>query len=123
MRCVGTLSNWGSHRRLSPLSLGLQEKCLYLRFIWGRSRLPLRPEDFAKKHKLKRQTHSGPLRNTLPIAHTCFFSLDLPEYKTPRMMRDKILFAINNCQSIDADNTSAARAAAGTHWEESDGED
>ena len=75
-----------------------------------------RPEDFDKKHKLKRQRNSGPLRNTLPIAHTCFFSLDLPEYNTKKLMHDKLLFAISNCQAIDADDTSAARQAAGASW-------
>jgi len=63
-----------------------QERSLYLRFVWGRSRLPLRAEDFPKKHKLKLQSTSGKLlRNTLPVAHTCFFSLDLPQYTTKKV--------------------------------------
>ena len=33
----------------------------------------------------------------LPTAHTCFNQLDLPEYPTEEIMRDKILLAIREC--------------------------
>ena len=38
----------------------------------------------------------------LPVAHTCFFSIDLPSYSSYATLRSKILFAIVNCQAIDA---------------------
>jgi hypothetical protein len=37
----------------------------------------------------------------LPIAHTCFFSIDLPPYKTAETLRAKLLYAIYNCTAID----------------------
>jgi E3 ubiquitin-protein ligase HERC2 len=41
----------------------------------------------------------------LPIAHTCFFSIDLPAYTSREVMKEKLMYAITHCQSIDADNT------------------
>lgn len=34
----------------------------------------------------------------LPISHTCFFSLELPDYSSYEILREKVLFAILNCQ-------------------------
>ena len=31
----------------------------------------------------------------LPIAHTCFFQLELPQYTTDKVMHDRLLVAIN----------------------------
>ena len=33
----------------------------------------------------------------LPIAHTCFNTLDLPDYDSIDVLRDKLLFAISEC--------------------------
>ncbi|KAF1780930.1 Kelch-type beta propeller [Phytophthora cactorum] len=53
----------------------------------------------------------------LPIAHTCFFSIDLPAYSCREVMHDKLVYAITHCQSIDADNTTVAqRAGQGINW-------
>jgi len=73
--------------------------------------LPLTAQDFERKHRVNvlelDATH-------LPIGHTCFFSLDLPLYATDRECREKLLYAITNCVTIDADETTNARAAAET---------
>ena len=42
----------------------------------------------------------------LPQAHTCFFSVEIPKYKTDKIMRDKILTAITLCGEIDTDGTA-----------------
>jgi E3 ubiquitin-protein ligase HERC2 len=53
----------------------------------------------------------------LPIAHTCFFSIDLPAYTSREVMKEKLMYAITHCQSIDADNTTVAqRAGQGLNW-------
>lgn len=39
----------------------------------------------------------------LPKAHTCFFSLNLPKYTSDKVMREKLLYAIFNCQEMDGD--------------------
>ncbi len=36
-------------------------------------------------------------------AHTCFFTLDLPDYSTEHVMRSKLLYAIYGCAAIDTD--------------------
>ena len=41
----------------------------YLRFTWGRNRLPLTKEGFKQKMKISRSGSD----NALPMAHTCFF--------------------------------------------------
>jgi len=45
-----------------------------------------------------------------PIAHTCFFSIELPRYSSKDICYAKLLWAVNNCVSIDADNTREGRA-------------
>jgi len=93
-------------------SMSESEKSLFLKFVWGRSRLPLSESQFTQPFKLTRLSHSRP-DVALPVAHTCFFQLDLPNYSSEITMRDKLLYAINNCSAIDGDNTSIAQRAAG----------
>ena len=69
-------------------SLTPKEQSGFIRFAWGRSRLP--PiRDFTTKMKLT----FG--QGKLPVAHTCFFSIELPEYSTEAEMRTGLLTAIN----------------------------
>ena len=39
-----------------------------------------------------------PADDYLPVAHTCFFSLELPPYSSQEIMRTKLLYAVYNCQ-------------------------
>ena len=71
-------------------SLTPKEQTGFIRFAWGRSRLPARKEDFTVKMKL---TSGG--RAALPASHTCFFSIELPEYRTEEEMRHGLLTAIH----------------------------
>lgn len=44
------------------------------------------------------------LDQSLPKADTCFFNIELPNYSTKEIMRQKLLLAINmDCVSINAD--------------------
>lgn len=81
-----------------------EERAMYLRFVWGRSRLPLTSKDFSKKHKIQmmRKT-SYDADYMLPVSHTCFFSIELPRYTKYEVLRAKLLYAITNCQAIDTD--------------------
>jgi hypothetical protein len=38
-------------------------------------------------------------------SHTCYFSIDLPEYSTTEIMYERLNYAITYCSSIDADGT------------------
>lgn len=67
-----------------------KEQSGFVRFAWGRSRLPARKEDFTTKMKL---TNAG--RAALPVSHTCFFSIELPEYRTEEEMRHGLLTVIH----------------------------
>jgi HECT-domain (ubiquitin-transferase)/Concanavalin A-like lectin/glucanases superfamily/SPRY domain len=76
------------------------ERQMFLRFVWGRSRLPINDSEWAQDftvHVL------SPNDSSLPIAHTCFFSLELPGYSTYEILRSKLLYAIHNCVAVDAD--------------------
>lgn len=94
------------------------QKSSFLRFVWGRSRLPTHAADFTQDFKISGLPKAaGRADLYLPIAHTCFFSIDLPTYSSRDVMRDKLLYAITHCQSIDADNTTVAqRAGQGLNW-------
>ena len=81
---AGTLDLfWNVMASLTP-----KEQSGFIRFAWGRSRLPS-AKDFTTKMKLS-YGHSK-----LPVAHTCFFSIELPEYATEEEMRAGLLTAIN----------------------------
>mmetsp|Transcript_40591 Transcript_40591/g.65991 ORF Transcript_40591/g.65991 Transcript_40591/m.65991 type:complete len:461 (+) Transcript_40591:3-1385(+) len=82
------------------------ERALWLKFVWGRSRLPVRAADFDMKFCIQtlRSAEESPNPDAfLPIAHTCFFSLQLPRYSSLDVMHKRVLWAITNCESIDAD--------------------
>ena len=38
--------------------------------------------------------------NRLPVSHTCFFSIDLPNYSSYAILKGKILYAMNNSYII-----------------------
>eukprot|EP01017_Pseudomicrothorax_dubius_P038535 TRINITY_DN578_c0_g2_i1.p1 TRINITY_DN578_c0_g2~~TRINITY_DN578_c0_g2_i1.p1 ORF type:complete len:332 (+),score=91.58 TRINITY_DN578_c0_g2_i1:84-998(+) len=81
-----------------------EERSMYLRFVWGRSRLPLTSKDFPMKHQIEiLKKGSVEPDMMLPVAHTCFFSIELPKYSTYETLRDKLRYAITHCQAIDTD--------------------
>ena len=76
-----------------------EQRCKYLRYVWGRSRLPLTEADFEQQHCLS-ELYGG-TDQSFPVAHTCSFQLDLPRYSSKDVLRSKLLFAITNVASID----------------------
>jgi len=90
---------WKALTEYSP-----EERSMYLRFVWGRSRLPLTSKDFPMKHQIEiLKKGSAEPDMMLPVAHTCFFSIELPKYSSYEICRDKMKYAITNCQAIDTD--------------------
>ncbi|RLN49588.1 hypothetical protein BBJ28_00025616, partial [Nothophytophthora sp. Chile5] len=68
-----------------------EQRTDFVRFAWGRSRLPRGkwPQPFKLSKKGGRDaTHS------LPVAHTCFFSVELPPYTTREIMHSRLLATI-----------------------------
>lgn len=85
-------------------SFNTEERQLFLRFVWGRSRLPVSENDWNQPFTIN-ALHGGS-NDTLPLSHTCFFSIDLPPYNSYDKLREKLLYAIVNCQAIDIDFTA-----------------
>lgn len=94
-----------------------EERSALLRFTWGRSRLPLSADAFPQRFKLQ-SFNKHPPDAYYPVAHTCFFSLDLPRYSSLELMREKLRYAIFNCEAIDADEGGSGEAVAALGWEE-----
>lgn len=55
-----------------------EDRCLYLKFVWGRSRLPNDVVNLGCRHHISIYRNYGDQDNSeyLPIGHTCGFSVD-----------------------------------------------
>lgn len=97
-----------------------EQRSGYIRFVWGRSRLPMSEENWEQPHKIAAFYPPTPLPgkqptrldDCLPFAHTCYFTLDLPRYSSKEILRKKLKFAIENCPEIDGDQTTTGRRSA-----------
>ena len=67
----------------------------YLKIVSGRARLQKTGFGYKYNHTIKLV-----LNDLLPIGHTCFFSLDLPNYDSQKKFIEKINCAIENCADI-----------------------
>ncbi|CAE7873681.1 HERC1, partial [Symbiodinium sp. KB8] len=72
-----------------------EERVLFLRFVWGRTRLPAAGRWNEKPFKLTKLVKMGTDDTTLPIAHTCFMQLELPPYSTKEIMKKRLLTAMH----------------------------
>jgi len=82
-------------------SFNSEERQMFLRFVWGRNRLPATDSDWTQQFTVNLLSSADD--KALPIAHTCFFSIDLPPYTSAETLRAKLLYAIYNCTAIDVD--------------------
>jgi hypothetical protein len=82
-----------------------EERSMLIRFIWGRARLPLPSQTWEQKFKIDLHTPRGEVDRCLPVAHTCFFTLDLPKYSTLEIMTERLRFSFVHCQSVDGDSS------------------
>ena len=73
-----------------------EEKALFLQFVTGTSKVPL--DGFkaliGSDGPRKMNIHKVDDVSLLPAAHTCFNQLDLPEYTSEEIMKEKLLMAI-----------------------------
>jgi len=96
--------------------LNNSERKVFLQFVWARNRLPLKESDFEAPFKIQRDSANAGERadQALPSASTCFFSLTLPEYSSKNVLKEKLLFAINNVTTMETDfQTNSAEIAEG----------
>ena len=110
---VSSLKSITTYSGYSPLDQQMQwlweileefnvdERKSFLKFISGRSRLPTKASKNVE-FKVQLLFKDAP-DHYLPVAHTCFFSIDIPRYSTKDVMRDKLLYSIYHCIAIDAD--------------------
>lgn len=81
------------------------ERSLFLRFVWGRTRLPRTIADFrGRDFVLQILDKYNPPDDFLPESYTCFFLLKLPRYSSKEILRHKLRYAIHFCKSIDTDD-------------------
>jgi hypothetical protein len=62
-----------------------------------------------------------PADGHFPVSHTCFFSMEWPRYSSVAVAKEKLLYAIENCTSMDTDNTAEGRANMAMSMEDFDG--
>lgn len=81
------------------------ERKLFLQFVWARNRLPLKEADFDAPFRIQKDTKCVKEGEDFPLpsASTCFFSLMLPEYPSKEMLKEKLLFAIENVTTMESD--------------------
>jgi len=82
------------------------EKLRFIKFCWGQERLPANDEEFDRtqtRFMVKPATYANSER-ALPKADTCFFNLELPNYPSKAVLKEKVLTAINfDCDSMNAE--------------------
>ena len=78
--------------------LTADERALFCRFAWGRSRLPVGCRDVKL---IVESMGVGSPDEHLPVAHTCFFQIDLPRYSSKAACKRKLLYAIYECADMD----------------------
>ena len=71
-------------------------KFKYLKFVSGRTRLPISGMGYSYTHRIIKVS----VENKLPRAATCFFSLKLPNYSSKDEFIEKIKYSIDNCTDI-----------------------
>ena len=81
-------------------TFSMEERTEYLKFVWGRSRLPANRHNLDRRHTID---YKSSYTDRLPEAHTCFFTLDLYNYSTIEKMRSMFITAIQLCGDIDGD--------------------
>ena len=69
-----------------------EDQFKYLRFVSGRTRL--------SKSEYNHTINLIERKDQFPIAHTCFFLLDLPNYASKSIFIERIKYSIENCANI-----------------------
>lgn len=82
-----------------------EQRRKFINFVAARSRLPTSVDGFDMPFKI--EAPSGKAREApdrhLPKSQTCFFKLSLPKYTGKEICKERLLYAINNATTMDAD--------------------
>ena len=80
------------------------ERASYLKFVWGRNRLPASLENLSYNHRINVSNELD--CQAYPRANTCFFILELPVYESDEICYKKLVQACALCGAIDTDGTA-----------------
>jgi hypothetical protein len=69
-----------------------EDRSRYVRFVWGRARLPADGGSWTSSHTITRLSGGD---EALPMSHTCFNTIDMPSYSSEEAMRRQLLVAIH----------------------------
>jgi len=81
-----------------------EERSAYLKFVWGRNRLPVTLTNLSYKHEVR--LFSNLSNEGFPQAHTCFFQLDIPDYQEDDICYKRLCEAAFLCGEIDTDGAA-----------------
>lgn len=99
-----------------------EERLKFIKFSWGQERLPCNDEDFERTNTrlmIKPAMNAEHKDGSLPKADTCFFNLELPDYSTKEVLKERLRYAIlTDCESMNADNPVSEQHEAGMNREE-----
>lgn len=84
--------------------MSYDERAAYLKFVWGRNRLPVSLKNLSYKHEVRMMTDLNKIG--FPQAHTCFFQLDIPNYADDEICYKRLVEASTFCGEIDTDGTA-----------------
>ena len=87
-------------------SFTYEERAIYLKFVWGRNRLPQDLSKISRKHEVRLMTNMS--ETGFPQSHTCFNQLDIPYYRDDELCRKRLIAAAELCGGIDTDNNNFA---------------
>lgn len=81
---------------LKEFLLSLSEDSLrkFLVFVTG-------SPSFPSGHSVRVNVRCLPRSSALPVAHTCFFHLDIPDYRDRETLHSKLLYAIQNANTFE----------------------
>jgi|TARA_B110000208_G_C11792694_1_gene438209 hypothetical protein len=86
-------------------SFTTEERARFIDFVSGGARLPRTRSDFKMCFKISTLSLGSDVDpdSYLPRSQTCFFALSLPRYSTLAICRSKLLYAIQQTTTMDAD--------------------
>ena len=79
--------------------MSAEEKAMFLLFVTGSSAVPA--SGFANMSRPITIVGSRRGPDALPVSHTCFNVLEMPEYSSQDMMKERLLYAIRNSGAVD----------------------
>ena len=99
-----------------------EELSKFIKFSWGQERLPSNEEEYLRNHTrlmIKPSMNTENKDGALPRADTCFFNLELPDYSSKDILRNKLRYAfLTDCESMNADNPLSEQQEAGMYRED-----